>query len=205
MDVFNRLGLSGPVSCIQNLPCSKLQQGRFHNMNRFFSLSKPAISCRNRRVFLSAAWVSGLLLGVMISAAAGKFLASLMRALVYSDMSIVGLLCVAFLPFLITAIAVYFRNFTLLHATVFCRAFLCAYTAAGMLITFRTAGWLICLLYLSCDCLQLPLLWLCWLGASCWERAVVLRRCVICAAVAGLVSVFNFCMISPFLAELISF
>ena len=205
MVVFNRLGFDGPVSCIPDLLCSKLQQGRFHNMNRFFSVFEPAFSCRNPRWFLALSWVSGLLLGAILSASAGESIASLMRALVYGDMSIVGLLFVAILPFLITAIAVRFSNPVLLYSSVFCRAFLCSYVALGLLMTFRTAGWLLCLLCLFCDYFRLPLLWLCWLHAASGEGTAFLHRTILCVLAVGLASVFDYCIVSPFLAELISF
>lgn len=205
MVVFNRLGFNGPVSCIPDLLCSKLQQGRFHNMNRFFSVFEPAFSCRNPRCFLALNWVSGLFLGALISVSAGESIASLMRALLCGDMSIVGLLFVGFLPFLITAIAVYFSKSMLLYSAVFCRAFLCAYVAVGLVMTFRTAGWLFCLLCLFCDYVQLPLLWFCWLQVSSGEGAAFLHRIIPSVLAVGLASVFNYCVVSLFLAKLISF
>jgi hypothetical protein len=118
---------------------------------------------------------------------------------------IVGLLLVAILPFFITATAVWFSNFTLLLSAVFFRAFLCCYVAAGLLAVFSTAGWLFCLFCLFCDCLQLPLLWLCWLQSISGERVSFLRRWIPCVLSAGVVSVFDFYIVSPFLAGLISF
>jgi hypothetical protein len=174
-------------------------------MNRFFGVFEPAFSCRNPRVILAVSWLSGLCFGAIISAAAGDSVASLMRALVCSDTSIVGLLLVAILPFFITATAVWFSNFTLLLSAVFFRAFLCFYVAVGLLAAFSTAGWLICLLCLFCDCLQLPLLWLCWLQSISGERVSFLRRWIPCVLSAGVVSVFDFYIVSPFLAGLISF
>ena len=146
-----------------------------------------------------------LLFGILISICAGEPVAALMRDLVYTDMSIVGLLSVAILPFLISAFAVLLSNLPLLLTVVFVNAFLCAHVSAGVLLTFETAGWLLCALCLFRDFFRLPILWLCWMKAADGEREAFMRCCIPGGVATGLICVFEYCIVSPFLAELISF
>lgn len=172
-------------------------------MDRFLHLNFSFLRCRTLRPILAFVWICGLVSGAFISLSADEFLASTMHALIRSDMSISGLLAALFLPFLISFFAVYLSQNWLLLIVAFFKAFLFAYTGAGLILSFDAAGWLLCLLLLFGDVLTLPALWLLWLrclhssGRSAWCSSIP------SVIVAGFAGIFEYCVVAPFLASLI--
>ena len=127
-----------------------------------------------------------------------------MRAAVYSRVSISGLLSAMLLPLLFSAFAVYISNTWLLIPIAFSKAFAFAFLGIGILVSFGSAGWLVRLLLMFGDIVMLPVLW--WY----WQKALTARQnplphCAAAAAFALLIGGLDYCVISPFLANLISY
>lgn len=168
-------------------------------------ISIPCIPVLNRyfaTIFLAFCWCAGLLGGCILSRQTDQIHFSLMREAVNRSVSIVGLFAVL-LPFLISAIAVYFTQVWLIFPVSFLKAFSFAYVAASVTQAFGTCGWLIRLLLLFTDVCTVPILFWCWLrflNGSLNKRSAEMMLCAaICIAICG----FDYFVISPFLNGLI--
>lgn len=168
-------------------------------------ISCPCISAINRyfgTIFLAFCWIAGLVCGCILSLQTEVIHFSLMREVASCSVSIVGLFAVL-LPFLISAIAVYFSQVWLIFPISFLKAFSFAYVAASVSQAFGSSGWLIRLLLLFTDICTAPILFLLWLG--CLNGFLNIRSAkwlffaVICIAICG----FDYFVISPFLYRLI--
>ena len=116
----------------------------------FYSKLKPNV--------LAFAGIIGLFLGSVVSVSTDKLLAPTMRAAVFGSMSITGPIAVVLLPLLLSAYAVYFSQPVMLVLVVFMKAFLFAYTGAGLLILYPVSGWLLQWLLMFSDMMTLPIL-----------------------------------------------
>ena len=172
-------------------------------MDLFFRLNLSFLRCKPTRRVLASFWAAGLLLGALAAISADDLLASTMRTAVSGGMSISGLLSALLLPLLFSAFAVYVSK-PLLLPVVFLKAFLFAYTGAGILAAFGSAGWLIACLLMFSDALMLPLLWCFWLRSVSQPRRELLRSGAFCLAGAALIGCFDYCLVAPFLASLIN-
>ena len=168
------------------------------------------IVCRNFSFFrrkvklkiLVFAWIFGLLIGAVFSVSADKLLFSTMRGAILSSMSITGPVTVVLLPLLLSAYAVYFSQPAMLVLVVFLKAFLFAYTGAGLLMLYPVSGWLLRWLLMFSDTMVMPILWLIWLSDSTEGSAFKVRRIAICMAGAMLISCVDLFQIAPFLSRL---
>ena len=130
-----------------------------------YSIASHRCSCK---ILLAFLWVIGFVCGCSCAACADNFV-SLMRACCDAGVSIVGLFFVPFLPFLITAVAVYFSAPLIVYLTGLCKAFLLGFCFCAVHSGFSTGGWLVSLLLLFTDLVTVPaLLWFqcCVVGAS---------------------------------------
>ena len=159
--------------------------------------------CKLELRVLAYTWIFALILGAGLAVSADKLLASTMHAAISGCVSISGLLAVVLLPLLLSAYAVYYSQPFLLVSVVFLKAFLFAYTGAGILILYPASGWLIQMLLMFCDTLSLPFLWHIWLCAvSDWQGSI-LARITTSAFVSVLIGCVDLTLIAPFLARLI--
>ena len=172
-------------------------------MDRFLNLSISFLHCKSKHKFFAFVWVSGLILGALTSVSADISLASTMRAALCGGMSIFGLLVVVLLTLFLSAYAVYFSQPVLLVSVVFLKAFLFAYTGAGLLTLYPSSGWLIRYLLMFSDTLMMPLLWWFWLCAESGERVALLHRTAFSTLVACSIGCVYYALIAPFLARLI--
>lgn len=152
---------------------------------------------------LALSWFLGLVLGGSFAVKSSLSLISLMRTVTEHGVSIVGLLGVTALPFLFTAVAVYFDQPWLLPVIAFCKAFLWSYTGCLIVRSFDTAGWLVRFLVLFTDSASLPLLFYLWLTHLQRRMINYCFRFGVCLACIAAVAVVDYLMVSPFLALLI--
>lgn len=168
------------------------------------------IVCRNfsfvhRKVnlkVLALTWICGLLLGAILSVSVDKLLLSTMRGAMISNMSITGPVTVVLLPLLLSAYAVYFSQPAMLVSVVFIKAFLFAYTGAGILMLYPVSGWLLRWLLMFSDMMTMPMLWLIWLSNSKGGFVSIFRRIAICVVFAMLIGCVDLFQIAPFLTRL---
>lgn len=156
-----------------------------------------------RTFYLAFCWILGLFSGAILAQHADEIQFSLMRRAAFCPVSIVGLFAVL-LPFLITAFAVCVSNYWLFLPIAFSKAFLFSYNACIVSAAFGNAGWLVRYLLLFTDACTIPiLLWL-WIRGICGYRSRFVRIVGLCAILSVAVGFIDFCIVSPFLAMLVS-
>lgn len=174
-------------------------------MDRFLHLHLPASICKNPANFLRISWCLGLLAGVFTAGLASDSLSLTMHTAVRSCVSIAGLLATISLPFLLSAFAVSIGGAWLLIPIAFMKAFVFTFLGFGLMTAYHSAGWLLRILFMFADCCSMPLLYNYWLklcsGASKspWLSATAHLIPTL------LIGYFDFRLISPFLATLISY
>ena len=163
-------------------------------------MHKSFISGRFEPAFLICGlW--GLTAGILSAAATDDSLLSLMRQASQRPVSIVLLLWIAVLPFLIAAYAVSIKQWNILFAAVFLRFFGWSFCAAGCLRCFGTATWLIQPMLQFTDNLSLILFCL-----FCHTQKRKRRRVIIPVIIGTTLTVIvDICIVSPFLASVLSF
>ena len=173
-------------------------------MGRFFNLKLPYFSRKSSLMLLAFSWFLGLFLGAVFSVAAGEPIVSLMRTAVSSRVSFSGLLTAILLPFLLSALAVFISEPYLLFVIAFLKAFTFSYVGIGVMAAYGSAGWLIRLLLMFSDCCFLPLLMLYWIRLISGKRGSAIPVTVVTGFLAVAIGSFDFCVVSPFLATLVS-
>lgn len=154
---------------------------------------------RNGNVaFLAVCFFAGFSLGIRMSHEV-EFSDSLMRGSVSSTVSILRLLSVLLLPFLFSALAVYFARPRLLYGIAFLKAFVFAFVSAGIASCFGSAGWLARWLIMFSDSLCLPLLWLYWLRHIPGRSGVQGADLMITVSGMALIGLFDTVLIMPLL------
>ena len=173
-------------------------------MAEWFSGSVFSISQRKiRTVFLAFFWCMGLLTGAILAQYSGEIHFSLMRRAAACSVSIVGLFTVL-LPFLFTAFAVVLSNCFLFYPIAFLKALTFSYHACVVSAAFGDAGWLVRYLFLFTDACTIPVLLWIWIRGSGNRCIGLLHGTGICVLIACAVGLIDFCIVSPFLAMLIS-
>lgn len=172
-------------------------------MDRFLRLNLPFLRCRNYRDVLALMWCAGLLLGISLSYSADAMLVPVVSAATSDEASFISLLSVLLLPFILSFLAGYLLKIWLLIPIVFIKSFLFSFVAAGFVVTYGSAAWLLCGLVMFADLLALPLLWWFWLQAGSEDKQWVLRSGVATGCGIILISCFDFYTVAPFLASLL--
>ena len=161
------------------------------------------IADRNRSLLMLAfSCASGLFLGLFLASFSDASFFSLMRMAVSCRVSIVGLFAVSYLPFLISAFAVFIRKPRLLYAVMFIKMLLIAFCGLSCLAAYPSAGWLVRILLQFSDLLLVPVL--CWFSLRHVCGAGNLKRDFsFCTALFVFVCSLDYCVVSPFLVMLI--
>lgn len=159
--------------------------------------------CKLSVFLLAMLWCLGLILGVVVSSSAGEAFSSLMRLAFRSPVSIVSLLIVTLLPFLLTAVAVFFSKTWLFFPICFLKAFSYGYAMHAIVLSYGTSGWLIQLILIILDSLAMTvLLWL-WIRHIAGRQQTFRIDGAVCAAVLLATAFTEYYFVSPFLATLI--
>lgn len=174
-------------------------------MDLFFHFRLPHFLRRDLSFHLAFSWVLGSVFGAITSFYASDSLLSLMRMTAVSPVSIVSLLSAILLPLLFSAFAVYISNVWLLIPAAFFKAFLYHFFCFGILRSFGSAGWLIRLLLIFSDTLTLPVLWMYWLRSIKGTREGLAFRTIPAVCAVFLIGSVDYSVISPFLAQILSF
>lgn len=177
---------------------------RFGCLDRFLHLILPSRSCKEPSIYLACSFLTGLISGACIAAAASSSLFPTMRAATPGCVSISGLLLATLLPLLFSAFAVYIRQKWLLIPIAFSKAFLFAFLGVAFMSAFGSAGWLVRWLLMFSDILTLPLLCFFWLRAFSQERSQSLCFAVAVGVIAVFIGSLDYTVVSPFAAMLIS-
>lgn len=149
-------------------------------------------------------WISGLISGILSAYAAGPSFLLLMRRTVFGSVSIVSLLCASFLPFLLSASAVFFSAEMLIFPIALVKGFLFSFVSMGAVLAFGFSGWFLRILICFADLMSVPLLLWFWLHSVNAEGRRVTSEGIFMAAFLLLIASIDYRVISPFLADLIN-
>ena len=171
-------------------------------MSFFFPRNLVVASRRSCKFILSFLWSFGLFSGVSVAACADNPV-SLMRACCTAGVSIVGLFFVPFLPFLISAAAVYCSAPLFVYLTGFCKSFLLGFCVCTVYSGFPGGGWLVSLLLLFTDVLTVTMLiWFQCCAVSNPCRGTF-KRGILTFAWFAVVSAVDYFWIAPLLRDII--
>lgn len=166
------------------------------------SIQKTCLQPDDRKgtaLLLAILWLFGILLGIACFYLSRAFLVPLMRSTACGSVSIVGLIFTVFLPFLLSAAALWNDLRWLLLGTCFCKAFLFAFVSLGILIGTQSGGWLLRYFLLFGDCTALPVLYWYWLHCACAPAKHRWFPTVLTGSVLAFVVGLDYHIISPFL------
>ena len=152
---------------------------------------------------LALFWTGGLASGIWTWCFADDSIVSLMRSAVSGSVSIVSLLCVTGLPFLLSAFAVFLSSPWALWFLALGKGFVTSFVAMGTAACFGCAGWLIRLLLCFSDFVGTPLLYWYWLRCfrNCGNKPAL--HTILVGALLFLIGSVDYCLVAPFLADLI--
>lgn len=160
-----------------------------------------AASRHSCKILLALLWCIGLICGASVAACTDN-LASLMLACCNAGVSIVGLFIVPFLPFLISAFAVFCSAPLILYLTGLYKSFLLGFCVSAVGLVFFGGSWLVCLLLLFTDLLTVP--GLLWFQMRCLDGYSGIRRCWLWALLWFIsVCIADYLWIAPLLREII--
>lgn len=153
--------------------------------------------------FLASTWAVGMTLGAVVAISSRQFLVPMVEDGVAKEPFLSGLLCSAFLPFLLSVFAVSFNEPWLLLIISMFKAFSFSFCATGVSLAYAQSSWLVRLLFLFSDILIIPILYVYWLRHISDRYKVRRWELPLFLCIAGLVVWIDFQFIAPFLTSLI--
>ena len=173
------------------------------HMAQFLRRFSPLSACNVNRWLLAFFWILGIVSGIWISAFSGPSISSLVRSIPHGTVSIVRLVLIVFLPFLLSAMAVFFSSRSILFLVVFMKGCLMTLVSMGMMHSYGGSGWLIRGLLCLSDLASLPFLYWYWMQILEAEDFSVFRMGLCLLAPVYCIGSIDFCLIMPFLADCI--
>ena len=134
--------------------------------------------CKVSRYLLAFFWISGLVLGCVYFQKYQMVFLPLMRTVRFDRVSIVGIAVSVFLPFLFSAFAVYIQKPILIYGICFIKAFILAFSAYGLTVSFADQGWLVRTVLLASDFCMIPILFWFWLRHIQGSSSLFKQNCV---------------------------
>jgi len=173
-------------------------------MARFLHRKSVPAVCNRRMLLLAFFWCFGVFSGVWCVFRQGFLSSSVMRGCLYGYVSIVCLLSTLFLPFLLSAFAVFLSGQWLIFPIALYRGFSFSFVFPGFAQCFGCAGqWIWALLCFS-DLVSLPLLFWYWLWCLREERRGFAAVSLLVFALLLLIGSADHCLVSPFFADIIN-
>ena len=207
--VKSKEGIAMPVPCTLPFIRTSVSVSGFQEVGIFMArFLHHDLSWSDRRIhgcILAVFWSLGILCGIWTQFYADFYSASLMRSTLSGSVSIVSLLCVTVLPFLISAFAVFLSCHWMLHPIAFCRGFLLSFVSLGITASFGSAGWLFRLLLCFSEFVSTPFLYWFWLRCFRGPGDSFVLTCALMASFCLLTGSIDYCLITPFLGDLIIF
>ena len=168
------------------------------NLFRNFSISRVQFLS----IILALFWLAGVSAGCFISRINPLIFDSMMRSACKSGVSIVWLTLMTLVPLFVVSAAVYFRLHFLIYPLCAIRAFCFSVCFTGIYIAFGSAGWLVRSLLQMSDFFLIPVLL--WFSLYSLAKNRSKQVTVCCISYAALIGMLDYCVISPFLADLIN-
>lgn len=150
------------------------------------------------KILLSICWVLGLLLGLYLAIHLPDNSHSLVRTLVHSRVSTVGLITNLFLPIILSAIVWKLKIPALYLFLAFIKAICYGFCFSAMTLAFQEAGWLLRWLFLFSDTfISVLLLWF-WFRNIAKPKECGARDLCICCVLAIFICLADVCYVTPF-------
>lgn len=173
------------------------------NHTNFFHASIQRLHRICTAWMLPFCWILGLLLGVAYGCRTDRSYILLMRIAAPSRVSFVGLLFVLYIPLLLAAFAVYYKQQQWLLPICFLKAFLFASCGSALFTVYHSATWLVRLLLQFSDFSFMPFLyWFCMKNMA-GRNGNLLSDFLVCCIAGAIIGIFDFGIISPYLVKLI--
>lgn len=158
-------------------------------------------SCILSAFTLAFLWLLGLVLGAYLGM---KCPVSYLHTLYFAAASpptIFGLFISTFLPFVFCMYGSYRKKKWLIYISCFYKVFTFSFCSAALSVAFGSAGWLIRFLFRFTDFMTLGVL--CWFCIRSMMGILREQDYIICVAICVPFGIFDYCIVSPFLAMLI--
>ncbi len=156
------------------------------------------------RIYLSMAWILGLLLGAYCGFRWDICLVPLMRGCLYDSVSIVCIFCLICLPFMISLLASFWNARGLIYLIAFGKAFLFSFVSMGIFFSFGSAGWLVQILLMFSEVCSLPVYFWFWMFSINHRQGPSALEIFSLLSLFFLIASLDSSYVMPFLASLIS-
>lgn len=143
--------------------------------------------------------------GIWLWYASGASLISLMRSILYGSVSIMRLVFLLFLPFLLSALAVFCFGPRSIYPVAFGKGLLFSFVSMGVFSCFGSGGWLVWMFLCFSEIVTVPLLYWFWLRLLGGNHVAGLKESLLLLAPVFLIGSIDHCLITPFFADLIKF
>lgn len=155
-----------------------------------------------RRGLVALFWITGLLLGYYFSLHIPPETASSICTITSAPVSFAGLFFSQIIPFVLTAVFVWFRISVLILPVVFLKAVSFSFSSSALALSFWDAGWLLYRFYTFADSWSVIILL--WLWYSCADREVsnFNSRLLLSVITTSCGCCFDYFIVSPFLLAL---
>lgn len=160
------------------------------------------VSLRQSQVsILIHVWIIGLLLGTLLSLLAKDYLSAKLSVFYLLFYSTPLRFFLILLPFLLSAVAVYFSHLNWLIYLCGIRATWFAASCFFLCLSYGSAGWLARWLLMFCDSASLPLLFFYWLRllSSSWEKRTY--KHILFFAPLVVLMIIDYRILTPYAAE----
>lgn len=169
------------------------------------SFATVRMQCKESASLLSVLWSLGLVCGLFFVSLLDDFLFELFYDASINRPLLLGILVVTILPIAVSAIAVYCSAPLLIYVLCILKAFCFSFGLCGVVAVFGYSGWLIRLLLLFSDsCMAILLFWL-WYRVLSPNHKAVLRDLLICSAIAAIIGMVDYFLVSPYLVVLMNY
>ncbi len=160
--------------------------------------------CRNPVWILAFSWVCGILLGLFLASHMHGDFTSLMRTVVISRVSIVGLLVMLLLPYVSSVAAVYFSRPAFLFLCAAGKGLCFSFCIYLIMAQFPSTGWMLCRLLLFSEFTVMIPMFLFWIRLLDGGRQSLKHDSWLYLIVALVAGGVDYCIISPFTVNLMS-
>ena len=151
---------------------------------------------------LNCCWIVGWVGGIATAVYCRDCLVQMTSTVVYSHVSISGLLIAGFLPLLFSSFAVSFSESWILPIVGGVKVFSFGFCACAVGMTFGQSGWLIRMLLLFTDCFTVPAFYFFSLRHISGRTSRVRRDIAVFFAFITVVCLIDYSLVSPFLLKL---
>lgn len=156
-------------------------------------------------MILTSVWIAGLILGAFVSFVAVNALRDLFPVVLSANKSMVSVLLPTILPFLLSALAVYFSIPWLLSLICGLKAFCFGFCGLGLCIVYGQCSWLLQLLFMFTDLCTLPILLFYWLRYFMGGNRPSRFTNICFGSALFVICSIDRCIISPFAMRLLLF